>query len=139
MITSAMCLKKFGDPVKNEAKHMGAYKVPQLPKFPAKVYCNHMLAVPLRRAFQNVIDRGLTGLIKSWNGCFNIRKKRAGQSPSLHSWGMAVDINYIGNEMGEVPEMPPELVACFTDAGFDWGGNWKLPDGMHFQLSRFSA
>lgn len=137
MITSAQCLKKFGDPKTNEAKFMGAYKVPQLPKFPAKIYCNHALAVPLRKAFQNIIDRKLTGLVKSWNGCFNIRKKVGALSPSLHSWGMAVDLNYAGNEYGEEPEMPPELVECFTDAGFDWGGNWKVPDGMHFQLSRF--
>jgi hypothetical protein len=31
--------------------------------------------------------------------------------------------------------MSPELVACFKDAGFDWGGEWSKPDGMHFQLS----
>ena len=31
--------------------------------------------------------------------------------------------------------MSPQLVKCFTDANFDWGGNWKTPDGMHFQLA----
>lgn len=137
MLTSAQCLKKFGDPVKNEAKHMGAYKVPKLPGVPVKIYCNHALAVPLRKAFQNIIDRGLTGQVKSWGGCFNIRKKRSSMSPSLHSWGMAVDLNMVGNEFGEEPTMSPELVECFTDAGFDWGGTWKVPDGMHFQLPRF--
>jgi len=30
--------------------------------------------------------------------------------------------------------MSKELVSCFTDAGFDWGGTWERKDGMHFQL-----
>jgi hypothetical protein len=27
-----------------------------------------------------------------------------------------------------------ELVRCFAEAGFEWGGLWRTPDGMHFQL-----
>jgi len=32
--------------------------------------------------------------------------------------------------------MSHELVQCFKDAGFDWGGDWTRPDGMHFQLAK---
>jgi hypothetical protein len=54
---------------------------------------------------------------------------------SLHSWGLAVDFNAAWNGFGAVPTMSPELVACFTDAGFAWGGVWKKPDGMHHQIA----
>jgi hypothetical protein len=30
--------------------------------------------------------------------------------------------------------MSLELVNCFADAGFSWGGYFKKPDGQHFQL-----
>jgi len=53
---------------------------------------------------------------------------------SLHSWAVAVDINAAWNQFGKVPTMSKELVKCFTDAEFDWGGTWTKADGMHFQL-----
>jgi hypothetical protein len=54
---------------------------------------------------------------------------------SLHSWGIAIDVNAAWNGLGKEPTLTPEFVKCFTDAGFDWGGTWKRKDGMHFQLS----
>jgi len=132
------CLKRFGDPVKNEAKHMGMFKLhdnPRLKAVPKKVYCNHILIPALRKAMANIAAKGIEAQVISWDGCFNIRNKRSGSSASLHSWGMAVDINAASNAYGEPPTMSEELVECFTDAGFEWGGVWKKPDGMHFQLA----
>jgi hypothetical protein len=90
---------------------------------------------PLKAALNNVIDRGLEHEIITWDGCFNIRQKRGATSASIHSWGLAIDINATWNQFGRTPSMTPALVACFTDAGFDWGGSWAKPDGMHFQLA----
>ena len=87
----------------------------------------------MRGEFENVKKRGLEDQVKTWDGCFNIRKKRGASSSSLHSWGLAIDINAAWNGFGKKPTMSPELVACFTDAGMDWGGTWSTPDGMHFQ------
>ena len=86
-----------------------------------------------------VIDRGLKETITSWDGCFNIRKKRGATSSSLHSWGLAIDINAAYNQFGKQPKMDLRLLKCFTDNGFDWGGYWRKPDGMHFQLSAFKS
>ena len=138
MITSALALKRYGNPEKEAS--LVVFDVPEkieLGFIPKKIYCNKDMAKPLAAALANVVNRGLVGQIKSWDGCFNIRKKRGAGSLSLHSWGLAIDINAATNRFGARPSMSPELVKCFTDAGLDWGGAWGKPDGMHFQLAQF--
>lgn len=135
MITSAECLRVIGPP--ELEKDMVVFDVPthlEMGVIPKKVYCNKRMVAPLTQAFQNIVTRGLVAQLKTWDGCFNIRKKRGAGSPSLHSWGLAIDINAAWNGFGKTPTMSKELVQCFTDAGFDWGGVWGKPDGMHFQL-----
>jgi hypothetical protein len=139
MITSRQAFLKWGDPAANEAKFMTVWDVPTCCEhgaIPKKVYCNKIMVEPLAQAFKNINERGLADQVKTWDGCFNIRNKRGAVSMSLHSWGIAIDINAAWNGFGKKPTMSPELVQCFTDAGFDWGGLWTKPDGMHFQLKR---
>lgn len=107
-----------------------------IPELPNRLYCNKDLKEPLLKAFRNLIDRDLACHIMTWDGCFNIRLKRGGSTYSLHSWAIAIDINAAWNGFGDRPQMPKEVVKCFTDAGFEWGGTWSKPDGMHFQLKR---
>lgn len=137
MITAADCFAKYGDPKLEKA--MILWDVPpslEIGVLPNKVYCNKDLVVPLTSAFGNIIGRGMIDHLKTWDGCFNIRKKKGGTTPSLHSWGLAIDINAAWNGFNKPPTMSEALVACFTDAGFDWGGKWEKSDGMHFQLSK---
>lgn len=139
MVTSAECLKKWGDPTvtTNELKYMTLWDVPshlEVGVIPKRLYCNKILIGPLMQAFSNIIDRGLVDELKTWDGCFNVRKKRGLKSLSLHSWGIAIDINAAWNGLGKEPTMSTRLVKCFTDAGFEWGGTWSRKDGMHFQL-----
>lgn len=135
MVTSKQCLAKYGPAEKESA--MTLWVVPEyidIPAMPKRIYCNRDLVHPLNQALLNVVGRGLSDQLKTWDGCFNIRKKRGAVSSSLHSWGVAIDINAAWNGFGKTPTMSPELVKCFTGAGFDWGGVWSKPDGMHFQL-----
>jgi hypothetical protein len=137
MVTSTQCKTKYGEPEAEKA--MVVWDVPselELGVIPKKLYCNKDLVGPLSVAFKNIIGRNLLSQLKTWDGCFNIRKKRGATSSSLHSWGIAIDINAAWNGFGKKPTMSKELVSCFTDAGFDWGGNWTKPDGMHFQLTK---
>jgi hypothetical protein len=139
MITHTQCFEKFGDPTKE--KSMILWDVPpelEIGVIPKKVYCNKLLIKPLEKAFTNIISRNLVSELKTWDGCFNIRNKKGGITHSLHSWGMAIDINAAWNGFNKKPTMSKELVACFVDAGFEWGGVWKKPDGMHFQLASFN-
>ena len=140
MITSADAFKRFGDP--KVEKGMVLTKIPDNLQFgpvPEHVYCNQALVYPLMQALNNIVDRKLTAQVQTWDGCFCIRSKRGALSRSLHSWGLAIDINAATNVFGNKPTMPLTLVKCFTDAGFDWGGRWQKPDGMHFQLSKFTS
>ena len=137
MVTSAQCLKKYGDPTLEH--NMIVWDVPghlEVGAIPKKLYCNKDLIEPLSQAFTNLVARGKSAELKTFDGCFNIRKKRGLSSMSLHSWGIAIDVNAAWNQLNMTPTLSPEFVKCFTDAGFDWGGTWTRKDGMHFQLAK---
>jgi hypothetical protein len=137
MITSDQAFKKYGDPEKEAA--MVLWDVPaylEVGVIPRRLYCNRDMVKPLTAALENLIKRGSVAELKTWDGCFNIRKKRGASTASLHSWGIAIDVNAAWNGFGKPPTLSAVFVKCFTDAGFDWGGTWTKKDGMHFQLSR---
>lgn len=141
MITSKQCFEKWGDPLTthDEGTYMIMWDVPpdlEIGVIPKRIYCNRAMIGPLTQAFKNLIARGYVKELKTWDGCFNIRKKRGLSSQSLHSWGIAIDVNAFENGLGATPKLSPGFVKCFTDAGFDWGGVWARKDGMHFQLSK---
>lgn len=67
------------------------------------------------------------------------RPIRGTQTPSNHSWGLAVDINAPTNPMGSTfrSDMPPGMVAMWWACGFYWGGWYRSrPDAMHFEYLR---
>lgn len=135
LLSSKDCLNVFGEPV-NE-KGMVLWDVPvelEIGVIPKKVYCNNLIIKPLEQVFKQLITTGMANELKTYDGCFNVRNKKGGVGWSLHSWGLAVDVNAAWNRMGKTPTLSNNFIKCFTDNGFDWGGNWKTPDGMHFQL-----
>lgn len=148
MITSKECYARFGDPAANESKFMTVLDVPtelEIGFIPKKVYCNKAMSGPLLKAFKNLIETGHVKELNTWAGCFNIRSKRGASSMSLHSWGIAIDMNPSDNQFKKTREQmiatgrkpfSDGFVKCFKDAGFDWGGDWKTPDMMHFQLAK---
>jgi hypothetical protein len=135
MVTSAQALKKYGAPEKELG--MTLWDVPgflEIGVIPKKLYCNKDMIKPLAAAFQALIATGHVKELKTWDGCFNIRKKRGLNSASLHSWGLAIDVNAAWNGLGKQPTLSAGFVKCFTDNGFIWGGTWKRLDGMHFEI-----
>lgn len=150
-MTSQQALKKYGDPslLETQQKTMSVWLVPQklldafahvrfsavgTIGFPKKIFCNNDFRPFLEKALNNVVDRGLSNEMKTWDGCFMIRQKRGLSSFSMHSWALAVDINAFENQLNQVPKLSPEFVKCFTDAGLVWGGTWQRKDGMHFEI-----
>lgn len=143
MVTSKQCWDKWGDPTtrEDEGQYMVMWDVPthlEIGVIPKRIYCNKLMIGPLTQAFTNLINTGYVKELKTWDGCFNIRNKRGLNSQSLHSWGIAVDVNAAWNGLNKVPTLSAGFVKCFTDAGFDWGGTWTRKDGMHFQLKKIN-
>lgn len=153
MITSAQCFKKYGDPnlLATQNKHFELWIVQDDIReafkhvrfsalgtigFPKKIFINKDFKPVLEKALRNLIARGLTKELKTWDGVFVIRNKRDLKSLSIHSWANAVDVNRAENDLNMIPKLSPAFVKCFTDAGCEWGGTWKRKDGMHFQLAK---
>jgi len=72
--------------------------------------------------------------------CYNYRSKIGGGGRSLHSWGIAIDINpesnpyQPGNYGPPQSDIPIQIVNIFKKYGFAWGGDWPGErDPMHFE------
>jgi len=100
------------------------------------VYCNRDMAEPLENAFKAVCERGLLSELKTFDGCYCIRSVWGKpDSPSTHSYGLAVDINAATNKLGTPGDMSDALAKCFTDQGFTWGKRFMRQDPMHFSYA----
>lgn len=128
-----------------------------LPGYKRPLYV-HRLAEPyLREALRRALWAA-----PDWEpdriGCFNPRRQRHSSTMplSLHSWGVAVDIDSLenpGRNVGEPVEpwsprwmrlwplgLPRLVVEAFESVGWEWGGRWSsYVDPMHFQLVRTRA
>jgi hypothetical protein len=108
-----------------------------------EVRCHRALLPQLRAALREVARQGLSGEIhrSMYGGCYSPRFALRSPSPtaslSHHAWGIAIDINVAENRYGARPTMDPRIVAAFKRHGFNWGGEWLVPDGMHFEFGRF--
>jgi D-alanyl-D-alanine carboxypeptidase len=104
------------------------------------VTCNKGMLPQLRAALTEVAQRGLAGTIHRdmYGGCYYPRY--IGYDPakglSLHTWGIAVDINVAQNQRGTVGLMDRRVVAIFKKWGFAWGGDWGYTDPMHFEMAK---
>lgn len=148
-VTNEQFLAKFGMPgTKKALASLVMWDVPtvlEIGVIPKRIYCNSIMITPLSQGFQNLINRGYVKELKTWDGCYNFRPIRGYEKQwqktknvkylSVHSWGGAFDVNAAWNGLGKKPTLSAGFVKCFTDAGFEWGGNWKRKDGMHFQLA----
>ena len=74
-----------------------------------------------------------------FGGTFEFRVQRGSTVISLHSYGIAIDIDPGHNPMGKIATtIPTWYITCWTDVGFDWGGTFagKRVDSMHFEIKK---
>lgn len=146
MLSSITCIKVLGNP--NSPKALASMVKLAIPGelqpdcLPDHVYCNKYFADKFLTALENLKEENILSEFKEFGGIFSVRPVRGGSTPSLHSWGLAIDINPSTNPLQKTSKkrtLSDKFIKCFKDAGFDWGGDFKSRfDPMHFQVRELS-
>ena len=131
------------------ARNIITVPTPQLMHLHVNTVRFHRLAVKQFLGLLNAWgSAGLIHHIETWDGAFVPRLKRGHAGSSLatdlsnHSWGTAFDVNAQWNRLGVKPAplgqrgCVRELVSVAREFGFFWGGDFKRPDGMHFEVCK---
>jgi len=147
MKTGPQLIAKFGNPsvdnVTFERAWMVLWIVPdtirkEIPALPAKWYIIKLIKDRLQQTLFDLIQTGLSSEIKTYDGCFNIRKKRGLASLSLHSFGLAIDLNAAWNQLGKPSTWSDAFLQVWRKNGWDCGADWKgRKDAMHMQWDNF--
>lgn len=88
----------------------------------------------------NKVQAGGYHLISGWCWGYGNRAIAGTNSPSNHSWGLAVDLNAPDNPIKYdgtlVTDMPSWVVDLFAKYGWAWGGDYvgNVHDGMHYEF-----
>jgi hypothetical protein len=117
------------------SRHIVAARVPLL----GVVRCNRAIVPQLTAALQEIEREGLGHLIdrRSYGGCFRpalLRPADPQAGISHHAWGIAIDLNLVGNRLGARPHQDRRVVDVFRRWGFTWGGTWLIPFGAQFEV-----
>lgn len=101
-----------------------------------KMKVNSEVVSSLSMVLRIIDQRGLDKYITQF-GCYAPRHKMhdPDRGLSTHAWACAVDINWDSNPVGAQGNMDPGIVQAFEGLGWTWGGRWRYPDPMHFQLA----
>lgn len=76
------------------------------------------------------------GINPKVSGGYNPRNIAGTNKPSNHAFGRAIDINWDRNARGTKGDIPAELARSLAAKhGMTWGGDWKNPDAMHFEVA----
>lgn len=97
-----------------------------------RIRCHRLLTDVFENTFLELYQAGCWPRLKTFGGCFSYRPKRTSRKLSVHSWGIAIDLNEDTN--ARMPgDMDPEVIAIFQRHRFKWGG--EFDDPMHFQYA----
>ncbi|MCU1671939.1 MAG: family peptidase [Frankiales bacterium] len=101
-----------------------------------RVTCHRLMVPQLRGALAEVEAAGLGGSLHTYDGCYVPRfiERNPDRSISLHTWGIAIDMDASTNYRGIAGTMDPKIVEIFKRWGFRWGGDWEYTDPMHFEM-----
>lgn len=101
-----------------------------------RVRVNQAIADVVEDTLRDLASLGAWAKLRTYDGGYTFRLTRGGSKLSMHGYGGALDFDAPWNKLGQKPTMDREVVRIFRHHGWTWGGQWKRPDGMHFQFGR---
>lgn len=153
MLTSDEALKRYGKPNQTGKGYLVTITLPfkmrvawDRKSYVTKIQCHRAVAISLSNIFRDILDHyGYEKIVELgidlYGGCFNYRAMRGGASLSLHSWGIAIDLDPDRNLLHETKKTArfarPEykaMIDIFYKHGFESLGREKNYDWMHFQV-----
>ena len=103
-----------------------------------RVTCHRLMLPQLRGALQEVAGRRPRRDAARPTTAATSRASSSATptgSISLHTWGIAIDMDAATNYRGIRGTMDRRVVEIFKRWGFAWGGDWQYTDPMHFELA----
>jgi hypothetical protein len=153
MLTTQQATKKYGTPSITGAEYLVTLELPypmrlawDLDTKVSKMRVHKMVKDNFKGVFDDLLAHyGYEKLVELgidlFGGCFAYRKMRGGSSWSKHSWGIAIDLDPVRNQLKETsrtarfarPEYKP-MIDIFYKHGFIGLGPEKNYDWMHFEI-----
>ena len=151
MLSTKAIIQEFGKP-NQQGSYLTTIKLP----YPMRLAwdtktkvntmrCHKLVADDFSKVFAELLQvYGLAKIqelgIDLFGGCFNFRAMRGGSDYSRHSWGIAVDLDPVRNQLHETSKTArfarPEykaMIDIFYKNGFVSLGREKNYDWMHFE------
>ncbi len=138
---------------KNQGKVVLPYRMKlawDTSKFISRFSCHKKVVAPLKAIFEDVLTHyGLEEIqrlrLDLFGGCLNVRKMRGGSSYSMHSWGIAVDLDPARNKFrwdSRRASFAKKEYTTFWEIVEKHGatslGRERDFDWMHFQFARLN-
>lgn len=153
MLTTQQATKKYGTPTVTGAEYLVTLELPypmrlawDLDTKVSKMRVHKLIKDNFKGVFDDLLAHyGYEKLVELgidlFGGCFAYRKMRGGSSWSKHSWGIAIDLDPVRNQLHETsrtarfarPEYKP-MIDIFYKHGFIGLGQEKNFDWMHFEI-----
>lgn len=153
MITTKQLIAKYGKATIGGEKYLVTIDLPypmrlawDIKTTVTKMRCHKLVADKFKDVFEDILSTyGLERIqelgIDLYGGCFNYRKMRGGTDWSRHSWGVAIDLDPVRNQLKETSktarfarEEYTEMIDIFYKHGFVSLGREKNYDWMHFEI-----
>lgn len=154
MLTTQQATKKYGTPTVTGAEYLVTLELPypmrlawDLDTKVSKMRVHKLVKDNFKRVFDDLLAHyGYEKLVELgidlFGGCFAYRKMRGGSSWSKHSWGIAIDLDPVRNQLHETsrtarfarPEYKP-MIDIFYKHGFIGLGPERDFDWMHWEIS----
>lgn len=102
----------------------------------AKLVVSNSYADRFRGALADLEAAGIN-IRGGQSGGFNDRNIAGTNTKSQHAYGRAIDVNWDENARGSKGVIPADLARSIAKKwGLTWGGDWRNPDPMHFEVDR---